>query len=323
MKRRAFLASLAGVVGAASNWPAPRRVTPPSPGHLQLHPGSPPPGAVDDRILWDLTRDPGGFGGVPGGPQEVVAWGKALEWTVLLAARPPQPGENWLWWSTGLLEADGAYSVGSCGGPGMPLQPLQASGSHNLRVGGSTGVRSPAWSPSGWPGCGCCSTWGSPSLTWCRSRSGTAFRSTSTPASTSSPGRMSGPALGRSSGCSASTSGAARSQSASWWRHSRRCSEVDEAGRQACGCTCISVLGQTTRRRLPIAGRLRASDRNRMLEALERANHAGLTKHGGNHSGNPGADTRRYGTAPDEIGPAAEQPGWVWAGPVGRHRSDS
>jgi hypothetical protein len=25
--------------------------------------------------------------------------------------------------------------------------------------------------------------------------------------------------------------------------------EVDEAGRQACGCTCISVLGQTTRRR--------------------------------------------------------------------------
>jgi hypothetical protein len=67
---------------------------------------------------------------------EVVAWGKALEWTVLLSARPPQLGENWLWWSTGLVEADGAYSVGSCGGPGNPLPPLQASGSHNLRVGG-------------------------------------------------------------------------------------------------------------------------------------------------------------------------------------------
>jgi hypothetical protein len=29
-----------------------------------------------------------------------------------------------------------AGGVGSCGGPGMPLQPLEASGSHNLRVGG-------------------------------------------------------------------------------------------------------------------------------------------------------------------------------------------
>jgi hypothetical protein len=48
-----------------------------------------------------------------------------------LVARPPQPGENWLFWSTGLLEADGGYSVGSCGGPEMPLQPLQASGSRN------------------------------------------------------------------------------------------------------------------------------------------------------------------------------------------------
>jgi hypothetical protein len=136
MKRRVFLASLAALVGAASNWPALHKVTPPSPGHLQLHPGWPPPGAVDDRVLWDVTREPGHFGGVPDGPKEVVAWGKALEWTVLLAARPPQLGENWLWWSTGLVEADGASSVGSCGGPEMPLQLLQASGSHNLRVGG-------------------------------------------------------------------------------------------------------------------------------------------------------------------------------------------
>jgi hypothetical protein len=44
--------------------------------------------------------------------------------------------------------------------------------------------------------------------------------------------------------------------------------EVDQAGRQAYACACISVLGQTTRRRLPIAGRLRASDRDRMLAAL-------------------------------------------------------
>jgi hypothetical protein len=139
MKRRAFLASLAALVEAAANWPALHKVTPPSLGHLQLHPGPPPPGAVDDRILSDLTRELGHFGdlpGLPGGPMEVVAWGKALEWMVLLSARPPQLGENWLWWSTGLVEADGAYSVGSCGGPGNPLPPLQASGSHNLRVGG-------------------------------------------------------------------------------------------------------------------------------------------------------------------------------------------
>jgi hypothetical protein len=139
MKRRAFLASLAALVEAAANWPALHKVTPPSPGYLQLHPGPPPPGAVDDRILSDLTRELGHFGdlpGLPGGPMEVVAWGKALEWMVLLSARPPQLGENWLWWSTGLVEADGAYSVGSCGGPGDPLPPLQASGSHNLRVGG-------------------------------------------------------------------------------------------------------------------------------------------------------------------------------------------
>jgi hypothetical protein len=44
--------------------------------------------------------------------------------------------------------------------------------------------------------------------------------------------------------------------------------EVDQAGRQAYACACISVLGQTTRRRLPIAGRLRASERERRPAAL-------------------------------------------------------
>ena len=38
------------------------------------------------------------------------------------------------------------------------------------------------------------------------------------------------------------------------------------------------------------------------------------TQVGGNLSGNPGADTRRHRTAPDEIGPASEQPGWSWTG---------
>jgi hypothetical protein len=136
MQPRAFLVYLAALVRAATNRPPLHKVTPPGPGHLRLHAGSPPPGAVDDRVLWEVTRRPERFGGVPGGPKEVVAWGKALGRTVLVVARPPQPGENWLSWSTGLLEADGAYSVGSCGGPGMPLRPLQASGSRNLQMGG-------------------------------------------------------------------------------------------------------------------------------------------------------------------------------------------
>jgi hypothetical protein len=136
MQRRAFLAYLAALVGAVTNLPPSHKVIPAGPGHLQLHAGSPPPGAVDEQVLWAVPRELGRFGGVPGGSKEVVAWGKALGRTVLLAARPPQPGENWLSWSTGLFEADGAGGVGSCGGPGMPLQALEASGSHNLRVGG-------------------------------------------------------------------------------------------------------------------------------------------------------------------------------------------
>jgi hypothetical protein len=48
-----------------------------------------------------------------------------------------------------------------------------------------------------------------------------------------------------------------------------------------------------------------------------------LTQGGGNLCGNPGADTRHYGTASDEIAPPPEQPGWVWAGPGGGLGSDS
>jgi hypothetical protein len=48
-----------------------------------------------------------------------------------------------------------------------------------------------------------------------------------------------------------------------------------------------------------------------------------LTKANGNHFGNPGADSRHHRTGLDGIGSAPEQPGWFWAGPVGRFRSDS
>jgi hypothetical protein len=48
-----------------------------------------------------------------------------------------------------------------------------------------------------------------------------------------------------------------------------------------------------------------------------------ITQHGGNVSGNPGVTTRRYRTGLDEIGPAPEQPGWVWTGPGGGLGTDS
>jgi hypothetical protein len=75
MKRRAFLASLAALVGAAAKWLAPHKVPPPRLGHLQLHAEFPPAGVVDDRMLWHLTREQGRFG-IPGEPKEVVAWGR-------------------------------------------------------------------------------------------------------------------------------------------------------------------------------------------------------------------------------------------------------
>ena len=58
-------------------------------------------------------------------------------------------------------------------------------------------------------------------------------------------------------------------------------------------------------------------------EVLERGSYAALTQDAGNLSGNPGADTRHHRTASDEIGPAPEQPGWVWTGPAGRLGTDS
>src|SRR5215217_6326145 len=73
----------------------------------------------------------------------------------------------------------------------------------------------------------------------------------------------------------------------------------------------------------PARDRRTRSDHDRMLEAVERDSHAALTQHGGNLSGNPGADTRHYGRALDEISPAPEQPEWSWAGPDGRLGSDS
>jgi hypothetical protein len=93
------------------------------------------------------------------------------------------------------------------------------------------------------------------------------------------------------------------------------------------GCTCISALDETTRQagsRLTL-GRRTASFRSGSGWSRYRTEASSLAPRqaGGNLSGNPGATTRRYRTALDEIAPALEQPRWCWAGPVGRFRSDS
>jgi hypothetical protein len=154
MKRRAFLASLPSLVGAAaSNGPAPRRVTPPSPGHLQLHPGSPPTGAVDDRVLWDVTRE-----------QPSAAF--------LVAPRRSWPGER-LWsgrscWLLGLrsLERSGCGGVPACWRRTAPTASGAAAdrGCHSSRCrpadlttfgwAGSTGAGRRRCQQAGGPGAG-------------------------------------------------------------------------------------------------------------------------------------------------------------------------
>jgi hypothetical protein len=161
MERRAFLASLASVVGAAaSNGPAPRRVTPPSPGHLQLHPGSPPPGAVDDRVLWDVTREQpsaaflvaqGGHGlGKGSGVDGPVGCSASAAWRDLAVVeyRPVGGGRH--------LQRRELRRTGDATPAAAGQRISQPSGGRAVLG------QSPALLASGRPGCGCCSRWGSP-----------------------------------------------------------------------------------------------------------------------------------------------------------------
>jgi len=69
----------------------------------------------------------------PGEPITLLAWGKAHHRYWLIAAKPQGPGENWLCWGSGLFEGGGAGSMGT--DSTMPLTPLRASGSSNIRDG--------------------------------------------------------------------------------------------------------------------------------------------------------------------------------------------
>jgi hypothetical protein len=106
----------------------------PDPGEVRRPAGS-PPGRIGEQMVQDVASAVGAAcqGGAPEGPTVLVAWEKAHGRTWLIAAKPPLRGENWLCWASGLFDAGGAGSVGSKGN--VPLTPLQASGSQNLRSG--------------------------------------------------------------------------------------------------------------------------------------------------------------------------------------------
>lgn len=108
----------------------------PDPGEVQRPAGS-PPGEVGEQMVRDVASAVAECrGGPPDPPTVLVAWGKGHDRTWLIAAAPPQPGEEGLCWASGLFDAGGAGGYGKEGGPGFPLKPLQASGAQNIRSGG-------------------------------------------------------------------------------------------------------------------------------------------------------------------------------------------
>jgi hypothetical protein len=109
---------------------------PPDPGVVERPAGS-PPGEVGEQMVRDVASAVAECrGGPPDPPTVLVAWDKGHGQTWLIAAAPPQPGEEGLCWANGLFNAGGAGGYGKEGGPGFPLTPLQASGTQNIRSGG-------------------------------------------------------------------------------------------------------------------------------------------------------------------------------------------
>jgi hypothetical protein len=105
----------------------------PDPGEV-LRPAGSPPGKIGEQIVQDLATVVADCeGGAPNEPITLIAWGKAHHRYWLIAAKPQGPGENWLCWASGLFEGGGAGGMGT--DSTMPLTPLRASGSDNLRDG--------------------------------------------------------------------------------------------------------------------------------------------------------------------------------------------
>jgi hypothetical protein len=110
----------------------------PDPGRVEPRAGvGQPPGRVGHQMVQDvaseLTRCRGGD---PHAPKVLVAWGAAHGQTWLILAKPPLPGESWLCWAQGLFDAGGGGGLGNEGGRDLPLTPIRASGSQNIRSDG-------------------------------------------------------------------------------------------------------------------------------------------------------------------------------------------
>ena len=221
MQPRAFLVYLAALVRAATNRPPLHKVTPLGPGHLRLHAGSPPPGAVDDRVLWEVTRDRSASAVFLAGPRrlwpgerlsvERSCWSPGLRSPGKIGC----PGALACWRRTVLTAlgaAAGRDAAAAVAGQRLP----QPSGGWAVLGSGERVVTKRAARVR------VLFDMGIPRLTWCRLRSETGSRSTSLLASTGSPGRMSGPVPGRSSGSSVSIRAVAGSQSRRSGRHERR-----------------------------------------------------------------------------------------------------
>jgi hypothetical protein len=105
----------------------------PDPGEV-LRPAGSPPGRVGEQMVQDVaTAVARCEGGAPNEPITLIALGKDHHRYWLIAAKPQGPGENWLCWGSGLFEGGGAGSMGT--DSTMPLTPLRASGSSNIRDG--------------------------------------------------------------------------------------------------------------------------------------------------------------------------------------------
>jgi hypothetical protein len=102
--------------------PTPRSVTAFTPLEVEVHVG---PFQGTDRA--GMVSDVTGVMEQCGGTAEVLAWAQVLGKTWLLAVKPPPPGKNWMCWSDGLFEGNGAGIAGWHGGPSDRLDPLQAS----------------------------------------------------------------------------------------------------------------------------------------------------------------------------------------------------
>jgi hypothetical protein len=103
--------------------PTPTSVTAFTPLEVAVHIGP-----FQDMNRYGMVNDATGIlQRCQGGETEIRAWAQVLGQTWLLAAKPSPPGRNWICWSDGLFEGNGAALLADHGGPSDRLKLLHAS----------------------------------------------------------------------------------------------------------------------------------------------------------------------------------------------------